>query len=631
MRLLAPSSWPLAVKLSLALLAASLVPMNVIAMYNLRESVAKVEESAYQNLELLARGTADRIDQLVGDTRQLVALVAGDSEVGSFLSGDAATRARLGATVQQTLSNVTRSNPDVASVLLLDRAGVCVASTMPDTLGKDYAFRDYFQGALRSETFTSELLTGSTTRRAGIFFTRRVVDPGGAVVGVAVLKLTDDALNVITDSMRGADTREALVVDAFGVVISASDRSKLYASLMPLPPEVEALPAFHERFTSVGIQHVRSLGMDELSRAVHPEGVRARASYMSVGSRRIAGIARMKTRDWVVVVEERASAFERPMTALAHKEQLSLVLLGLVVTVLSLLVARYIVRPVTKLTVAAGAIERGEFDAAHVDVRSTDELGVLGAAFNRMARGLRERERERDMFGRVVSPEVREKLLGGDLRLGGEKLWVSVLFSDIRGFSSMSEKKDPQIVVQMLNEYMTEMSEAVRPFQGYINNFIGDAIVVVFGAPISRPGVERLAVAASLAMRERLAELNVRREARGEAAIESGIGISAGEVVAGNIGSLQRMLYTVIGDVVNVAARLESLTKDYPGRPILITERVARALGPDGCGDGICSTERIGPVTVKGRVEPVEVYAVAPPSAILRAVEQPDGRSPDAR
>ena len=172
MRFLAPSSWPLAVKLSLALLAASLVPMNLIAMYNLRASVAKVEESAYENLELLARGTADRIDQLVGDTRQSVAAVAGDAEVGAFLSGDTAARERLGATVRQTLTNVVHSNPDIASVTLLDRTGQCVASTMAENLGLNYAFRDYFQGALEAESFTSEASPGSTTHRAGDSFSR---------------------------------------------------------------------------------------------------------------------------------------------------------------------------------------------------------------------------------------------------------------------------------------------------------------------------------------------------------------------------------------------------------------------------------------------------------------------------
>jgi adenylate cyclase len=610
MALFAPSSWPIAVKLSLTFLAASLVPMSMIATYNLRESLATVEQTAYANLELFASGTADRIDQLVGDTRQSAAEVAGDAEVGAFLSGDSADRERLAGSVQQTLANVVRSNTDIASVMLLDRKGVCVAGTSPENLGQSYAFRDYFQATLSADSYMSELLAGTTTGRAGVYFTHQTKNAAGAMVGVVVLKLTSDTLDAITESMHTGG-RDAFVVDSFGVIISSSDKSTLYGSLMPLSAEVQALPAFRERFTAVGIRHIVSLGLEALHRAVTSASGRGRVSYDTGGRRRIAGVSRMKTRKWAVVVEEPASIFEEPMARLAFKERLSVALLGLSVTVLSLLIARSIVRPVKEITAAAGAVARGDFRGARVDVPRTDELGALAVAFNTMAKGLHERERERDMFGRVVSPEVREKLLGGELRLGGETLWVSVLFSDIRGFSTMSEKMAPQAVVDLLNEYMTEMAEAVRPFHGYINNFIGDAIVVVFGAPISRPKVERLAVAAALAMRERLARLNTLRVARGDAAIETGIGISAGEVIAGNIGSLERMLYTVIGDAVNVASRLETLTKEYPGHSILVTGKVASEIDVDG--NEVCSIERIGPVIVKGRVEPVDVYSVGPP------------------
>jgi adenylate cyclase len=616
MSLFHPPTWPLAVKLALTLLLVSLLPMSLVGIYNLRQSLSTVEASTYENLALLASGTADRIDQLVNDTRQSTAEVAGDAEVGEFIGKDSAAREGFEATVGQTLENIVQSNTDVASVMLLDRTAMCVASTNPPNIGQNYAFRDYFQAVLKVESFTSELLTGTTTLKAGVYFSHRITDKAGALVGVAVLKLKSEALDAITRSIHADGVRDVLLVDPFGVVISASDPETLYASLTPLSAEVEALPAFRDRFTSVGIHHVGSLGWDELGQAVTATSKSkvGRASYISHGKRRIAGIARMKTREWTVVVDEPAATFEEPTELLAKKERISSGFVGVVVTILAVLLARSIVRPVRQITVAAGAVARGHFDVAMVEVRRKDELGALAEAFNTMAHGLRERERERDMFGRVVSPEVREKLLGGELHLGGETLWVSVLFSDIRGFSTISEKMDPQAVVTLLNEYMTAMSEAVRPFHGYINNFIGDAIVVVFGAPIARPRVERLAVSAALAMREALAKLNVVREARGDAPLATGIGISAGEVVAGNIGSLERMLYTVIGDAVNVASRLETLTKDYPGHSILVTGRVIAELNSEDDATLVCSVERIGPVIVKGRVDPVDVYAIAPPA-----------------
>jgi class 3 adenylate cyclase len=270
----------------------------------------------------------------------------------------------------------------------------------------------------------------------------------------------------------------------------------------------------------------------------------------------------------------------------------------------ALLISGQITGPLIELSHMAQNVQAGDL-AAQVTVRSTDEVGVLGSAFNQMAEGLRQRERERDIFGRVVSPQVREKLLSGNLELGGETRWVTVLFSDIRNFSTMSEQMSPQDVVAFLNEYLSEMSEAIQAHDGYINNFIGDAIVAIFGAPLEQPAKEHNAVAAALEMRRRLEKLNQRRQARGEAPIQSGIGISAGYAVAGQIGSLDRLLYTVIGDAVNVAARLEGLTKDYPHQ-ILINGALAKALQT---APGL-EMKALGQVPVKGRAEAVDLYAV---------------------
>jgi class 3 adenylate cyclase len=275
---------------------------------------------------------------------------------------------------------------------------------------------------------------------------------------------------------------------------------------------------------------------------------------------------------------------------------------------LAFLIARSIVRPVRQLTDIADRLEKGDYrvpELAHAPTDG-DELAVLTRAFASMARGLELREKERDVFGRVVSPEVREKLLEGTLGLGGETLHVAVLFSDIRGFSTLTERTPAHELVSLLNEYLTAMTEAVRPFKGYVNNFIGDAIVVVFGAPVASSDVEVRAARAALAMREALAALNERRTKRGEQPIANGIGLAAGPVVAGQIGSLERMLYTVIGDCVNVAARLESMTKEYPEHPILATRAIADA--SQNAGD--LKLISIGAHTVKGRVASVEVFGL---------------------
>jgi class 3 adenylate cyclase len=277
-----------------------------------------------------------------------------------------------------------------------------------------------------------------------------------------------------------------------------------------------------------------------------------------------------------------------------------------VITILgAAFVSERISRPLIALSEQAQQVQQGDL-AAHVAVSSQDEIGLLARAFNTMTAGLRERERERDIFGRVVTPEVRERLLGGQLRLGGETRHVSVLFCDMRGFSTIVERMTPHQSVAFLNEYLTEMSDAIHAWGGYINNYVGDGVMVVFGVPLDQSDKEWRAVAAALTMRAKLAALNERRGARGEPPINMGIGISTGEVVAGQIGSLDRLMYTVIGDAVNVASRLETLTKEYTHYPILINGLTAHALQARTA----VTLKSLGPITVKGRAAPVDVYAV---------------------
>ena len=195
-----------------------------------------------------------------------------------------------------------------------------------------------------------------------------------------------------------------------------------------------------------------------------------------------------------------------------------------------------------------------------------------------------------------------EHLMSGKVQLGGETLTVTILFSDIRGFTSISEDmNNAQSLVALLNEYFTEMVTIVMQEDGVVDKYIGDAIMAVFGAPVSKPDDAVRAARAAIRMRVALAELNERLVARGVTPLRTGIGIHTGEVVAGNIGSEARMEYTVIGDAVNVASRLESNTKEL-GVDVLISADTY-ALVKDSC-----DASPIHEITVKGRSEPVMIY-----------------------
>ncbi len=259
-------------------------------------------------------------------------------------------------------------------------------------------------------------------------------------------------------------------------------------------------------------------------------------------------------------------------------------------------------RALRQVNTAIERVERLEY--AHVEpVHTGDELEALARGFNTMVDGLKERDKLRTTFGKYMTASVMDHLLAGKVALGGESLQVSILFTDIRGFATISEKMAPQDLVALLNEYFTEMVGIVMHEGGVVDKYIGDAIMAVFGAPVPKPGDAANAVRAAVRMRRALADLNQGLAARGLPTLRTGIGIHTGIVVAGNIGSERRMEYTVIGDAVNLASRLETSTKEL-GVDVLISEATY------GFTKHVVVARPVRELTVKGRQQPVLAYEV---------------------
>jgi adenylate cyclase len=275
---------------------------------------------------------------------------------------------------------------------------------------------------------------------------------------------------------------------------------------------------------------------------------------------------------------------------------------GLLALALGGRVALRMTRAIEYMVAGCRRLANAEYKKIEV-VNSGDELEELGHGFNHMVEGLEERDRLRTTFGKYMTDSVVSHLLNHRVELGGDTLPVTILFSDIRGFTSISEHLDAQSLVALLNEYFTEMVDIVMDHGGVVDKYIGDAIMVVFGAPVPQPDDALRAVQAAVRMREALARLNERLAARGVAPIRTGVGIHSGEVVAGNIGSERRMEYTVIGDAVNLASRLEGSTKEL-GADVVISDATYALVG-DAFPVRFLST-----IQVKGRQAPVKVYAV---------------------
>ncbi|UTC75563.1 HAMP domain-containing protein [Treponema sp. OMZ 792] len=267
--------------------------------------------------------------------------------------------------------------------------------------------------------------------------------------------------------------------------------------------------------------------------------------------------------------------------------------------------SKSISRPVKSLALAADEIKQGNYEI-DLKAKTKDELGLLTTSFVEMGKGLAERERLKDSFGRFINKEIAELAAKGKLALGGETKETTIFFSDIRSFTSISEKMDPAEVVEFLNEYMTLMVDCVNKTNGAVDKFIGDAIMAVWGAPTStgNPKEDALnCLRAALKMRAALIFFNRGRGGDKKPIIRIGCGINSGAVVAGQIGSHERMEYTVIGDAVNTASRVEALNKPM-GTDILITEHTYNLVK-----DHVV-VEEMPSVTVKGKAKPLRVFAL---------------------
>ncbi|MBR1639479.1 MAG: adenylate/guanylate cyclase domain-containing protein [Treponema sp.] len=281
---------------------------------------------------------------------------------------------------------------------------------------------------------------------------------------------------------------------------------------------------------------------------------------------------------------------------------MELLLLGFILT---LIFSGFFSKPLKKLTAFANLISEGHYDC-RTQICSNDEMGVLGDSFNAMAKSLKEKEFMHDTFGKIVTPQVRDYLLNGNVALGGENLSVTVMFCDIRGFTTLSENMPPEKIVSLLNLYFTGLEKCITAHNGVINKYIGDAVMALFGAPVKLENHAKDAFEAALDMRKALEEMNRDFEAKGFPALKFGIGLHSGNVLAGNIGAANRIEYTVIGDTVNTASRIEGLCKTYK-TDLLISQSTADALKGTSESAGLIFVDD---ADIRGRSEKVKLYTI---------------------
>jgi class 3 adenylate cyclase len=410
---------------------------------------------------------------------------------------------------------------------------------------------------------------------------------------VTAYRLVGDRLYHVT-SMQVSLPGRSVGTITFGLPIQESDVQR-----------IGEIGGFEACLQVNGECAVGTPGVDgELGAAMDAAGERTEAQRASVGGREWSISAQSLNPEdparWrrivAVPLDEVLAPFDRIQRALLVGGGSALLLSALFGAALS----RSLTSPVRALVAATGLVAKGDY-GAEVKVASRDEMGTLADAFNDMTRGLLLRERYRSVLNKVVSQDVAAELLKGDVELGGENRLVSILFADIRGFTALTDGMEPQQVIGLLNECMECLSRAIDAEGGVVDKFIGDEVMAVFGAPVTQEDHARRAVTAALRMRAEMTQLNHSRQARGERPLGVGVGINSGVAVAGNMGSMNRLNYTVVGDAVNLASRLAGQAR---AGDILISEATLRL-----AGEGI-RAPLLGGRALKGFSSEVQVYAV---------------------
>ncbi|MFW5689662.1 MAG: adenylate/guanylate cyclase domain-containing protein [Spirochaetota bacterium] len=420
-----------------------------------------------------------------------------------------------------------------------------------------------------------------------------------------------------------AEFREAVVdaIASFAGGVIRTDTELILA--VDVDDELGFLVGRSEARGSEGADTAGALDVSSLGSEPQPGWTR----FSLGGIARVGYAARFEPLSWTIYVTERESTFYESTFAIIRQIGIVLGVSVAVALVLLIFFAGYLTRPLRKVVDAMTQIIETNDLSQRVDVLYKDETGRLAHTFNimtdqleraydhiksyamRAATARLKEQKTRTMFQKYVPSDVIEQFFANpEKMLVGDNRVVSILFSDIRDFTSISEMMQPDQLVETLNRYFTVMVDAIMEHHGIVDKYIGDAIMALFGTPEKREDDARQSAYAALDMVEALKDFNRWQQQRGLPGFQIGVGLNYGVVTVGNIGTEKKLDYTVIGDMVNVASRLEGLTKRYRW-PIVISESVRRKLDDD-IERGDVYVRLFDSVQVKGRATGLRVYGL---------------------
>jgi adenylate cyclase len=459
--------------------------------------------------------------------------------------------------------------------------------------------------AVEGKSFLSDPYFSTVFKRYVLYISVPIMDADGNPMGALGLRYDiQDKLGELFASTRFGATGYAVLLDHDGKVLAHHDQSRIGADLTNYPAYRDAAAGHKDWVVTAGI-----------------DGVKRLYAYRPLRSPATTG-----ERNLILLTAMDLSEVMEPIVKLRNVLVAVAAVLCCVWAFFAWMVARHLTRPLASLLKMCIQVRDGDL-SAQAPVTGRDEINVFSDAFNQMVAGLRERDRVKQIFGRYVSTQVSERVLKHGIKLGGERKEVTMLFADIRNFTNMSESMQPEQVVELLNEYFSEMVQAVVECGGVLDKFIGDGMLAVFGsmddgtAPASDH--RKCAVNAGLRMKAKLAKINGEREMRGQPPIHIGIGIHTDQVVVGHIGSRDKIEHTVIGDGVNTCSRVESMNKEL-GTTLLITEQTHAAVAE------VFECRAMPETKVKGKSRALKVFEVLSARQGTPAAPTPEPKAPPA-
>lgn len=394
-RLFYPSAWSIAAKVLAALLALALIPMSFNFVCDLHQGLKSVEELEQQKLELLATREASRLERLILDAQQIVVQVSQESNAIAFLSAKNITEKQgIKSNLTDFLGNIVRSNSIKNTAYLIDISGDCVASTDESFIGDNYGFRDYFRQAMQGNSYISSFLKENTKQKSGIYLSNPIRAATGKIIGVAVLKIRAEDITKILNESNLDPKSDAFLIDQRGLISSHPNQSLSNQSLANSSGKIQKKQV--EKDPSYKQEQTESSDLKELVKEIVGTKKSGHLSYKFSDQEQLQriGFAPLAIKPWILGINLPETVFAAPLRYLIWQNSMGLLIVGAIASILAIVLARSITRPIKELSLVAEAIEQDSFEFDHlIELASNqNDIGRLVRVFIHMAHQVKVKE-----------------------------------------------------------------------------------------------------------------------------------------------------------------------------------------------------------------------------------------------